>query len=153
MNVPSWSIQDLLPALLIVMLLIAVGLIGLRQRQLEERSELDEQTIQVLATLEGDVPSQLELEVAHHIEDGLVSLGRMARIATTIDDGLVTVRVSFGVGKSGEEALREVRNAVDRVCVDLLSGAPSMFLTYTIAPLHKAPGGQSWSVRRPVACA
>lgn len=152
MNVPSWSIHDLLPALLIVLLLIAVGLIGLRQRQLQELSELDEQTVQVLATLEGDVPSQLELEVAHHIEDGLVSLGRMERIATTIDDGLVTVRVSF-VDKSGEEALREVRNAVDRVCVDLLSGAPSMFLIYTIAMLRKAPGGQSWSVRRPAACA
>ena len=161
MNVSPWSVHELMLAVLAVVLLAALGLIGLRLLQLEEE---DTQTVQILATLEGEVPSQLELEVAHHIEDELASLGRMDRIATSIDDGLVTIRVSFGTDRDGEEVLREVRNVVDRVCVDLLSSAASpavsklaaagsMFLTYTVAPLRKASARHSWSVRRPLACA
>lgn len=173
MNVSTWTLHELVPTLPVVVLLVALGLAGWHVLQLQD-SEMDLQTIQILATLEGDAPSQLELAVAHQIEDELASLRRMDRIATTIDDGLVTIRVSFGIDRNADEVFHEVRNAVDRVCVDLLSGvassttsklatAGSMVLAYTVAPLRKAPGrsaaaglphgGQSWAVRRPVACA
>ncbi len=74
---------------------------------------MDLPTIQINATLEGAAPAQLETDVTRKIEDKLASLSRLDHITTTITDGTVVINVSFQLGKNGEEALNEVRNAVD----------------------------------------
>lgn len=143
MNVSSWSIRNPVPALLLFVLLTVLGIIGFRHLQIQDFPDMDLPTVQISATLEGAAPSQLETEVARKIEDKLASLGRLDHIVTTITDGAVAISVSFEIDKNGEEALSEVRNAVDSARADLpasmasptvskLTTAGSAFLTYTI---------------------
>lgn len=157
MNFSSWSIRNPVPALLLFALLTVMGLIGFRSLQIQDFPDMDLPTVQISATLEGAAPSQLETEVARKIEDKLASLSRLDHITTTITDGSVAISVSFEIDKNGEEALSEVRNAVDSVRADLPSSmasptvskittAGSAFLTYTIESGKLDQQDLSWFV-------
>ena len=162
MNVSSWSIRNPVPALLLFTLLSVLGIIGFRQLQIQDFPDMDLPTVQISATLEGAAPSQLETEVARKIEDKLASLSRIDHVATTITDGSVSISVSFEIDKNGEEALSEVRNAVDSARADLpssmasptvskLTTAGSAFLTYTIESGRMDDQDLSWFVDNDVA--
>lgn len=157
MNVSAWSIRNPVPALLIFVLLTVFGLIGFKHLQIQDFPDMDLPTVQISASLEGAAPSQLETEVARKIEDKLASLSRLEHITTTITDGAVSISVSFEIDKDGEEALSEVRNAVDSARADLppsmsaptvskITSAGSALLTYTIASSRMDEQDLSWFV-------
>ncbi|PTT43431.1 RND transporter, partial [Acidovorax sp. HMWF018] len=157
MNVSSWSIRNPVPALLLFALLTVLGLLGFRQLQIQDFPDMDLPTVQISATLEGAAPSQLETEVARKIEDKLASLSRLDHVTTTITDGSVAISVGFEIDKNGEEALSEVRNAVDSVRAELpasmasptvskITTAGGAFLTYTIESGRLDDQDLSWFV-------
>ncbi len=113
MNFSAWSIRNSVPAVLLFILLTASGLIAFDRLSVQNFPDMVLPTIQINATLEGAAPAQLETDVARKIEDKLASLSLLDHISTTITDGTVVINVSFQLGKNGEEALNEVRNAVD----------------------------------------
>ncbi|HEY5758837.1 MAG TPA: efflux RND transporter permease subunit [Steroidobacter sp.] len=157
MNFSSWSIRNPVPAVLVFILLTALGLLGFQRMDIQDLPDMDLPTIQVMATLEGAAPSQLETEVARKIEDKLASLARLDHITTTITDGSVSISISFELEKDSEEALSEVRNAVDSARADLpasmnsptiskLTTAGSALLTYTIESNRLDEQDLSWFV-------
>lgn len=162
MNISSWSIRNPVPAVLVFILLTVMGLIGFKSLQIQDFPDMDLPTIQVSATLEGAAPSQLETEVARKIEDKLASLTRLDHITTKITDGTVSISVSFEIDKDSEEALSEVRNAVDSARADLPSSmasptvskqtaASSALLTFTIESANLDDKDLSWFVDNNVA--
>lgn len=121
MNFSSLSIRNPVPAILLFILLTVGGLLAFDGLAVQNFPDMDVPTVQVNATLEGAAPAQLETEVARKIEDKLASLNRLDHVTTTISDGSVMINVSFEIGKNSEEALNEVRNAVDSASGDLPS--------------------------------
>ncbi|MBW9063029.1 efflux RND transporter permease subunit [Rhizobium herbae] len=121
MNFSAWSIRNPVPPILLFILLTVGGLIAFDRLAVQNFPDMDLPTIQVSATLEGAAPAQLETEVARKIEDRLASLSLLDHITTTVTDGSVSINVSFQLGKDSEEALNEVRNAVDSASGDLPS--------------------------------
>ena len=121
MNFSAWSIRNPVPAILLFILLTVGGLLAFDRLAVQNFPDMDLPTIQLSATLEGAAPAQLETEVARKIEDRLASLSLLDHITTTVTDGAVTINVSFQLGKDSEEALNEVRNAVDSASGDLPS--------------------------------
>lgn len=119
MNISSWSIRNPVPAILLFVLLTVGGMLAFDRLSVQNFPDMELPTIQVNASLEGAAPSQLETEVARKIEDRLSSLSLLSHINTTITDGSVSMSVSFELEKDGEQALNEVRNAVDGVRGDL----------------------------------
>jgi len=156
-NISSWSIRNPVPAVLLFILLTVLGLIGFNSLQIQDFPDMDLPTIQVSATLEGAAPSQLETEVARKIEDKLASLTRLDHITTKITDSTVSISASFEIDKDSEEALSEVRNAVDSARADLpssmasptvskLTSASTALLTYTIDSSKLDDKDLSWFV-------
>lgn len=143
MNVSSWSIRNPVPAILLFFLLTVLGVLGFQRLEIQDFPDMDLPTIEISASLEGAAPAQLETEVARKIEDKLASLTRLDHITTTITEGAVSISVSFQLDKDSEEALSEVRNAVDSARAELpagmnsptvsrLTAAGSAILTFTI---------------------
>ncbi|MGN7737192.1 efflux RND transporter permease subunit [Ensifer sp. 22564] len=119
MNFSSWSIHNPVPAILLFAMLTVGGLLGFKDLPVQNFPDMDLPTISIVASLDGAAPTQLETEVARVIEDNLSSLSRLDHITTTVTDGTVSIRVSFKLEKNSEEALNEVRNAVDSAKADL----------------------------------
>lgn len=134
MNFSAWAIRNPVPSLLLFALLTLVGLYSLNRLAIQDFPDMDLPTVTISASLEGAAPAQLETEVARKIEDKLASLTLLDHITTTITDGSVSINVSFDLEKDSEEALNEVRNAVDSAKPDL----PSKMNTPTVAKVTAA---------------
>lgn len=136
MNVSAWSIRNPVPAILLFALLTLLGCYSLVKLPIQDFPDMDLPTIKISASLEGAAPAQLETEVARKIEDQLTSLTKLDHVTTTITDGAVAISVTFELDKDAEEALNEVRNAVDAAKPDL----PSSMNTPTVSKVTAANG-------------
>ncbi len=157
MNFSAWAIRNPVPSILLFIVLSILGLYSLDKLAIQDFPDMDLPTISISASLEGTAPEQLETEVARKIEDKLASLSKLDHITTTITDGSVSISVSFEIDKNSEEALNEVRNAVDSAKADLptnmntptvskVTSASSALLTYSIEAANMKEDELSWFV-------
>lgn len=122
MNVSALSIRHPVPAVLLFIVLTVFGIVGFLRLEVQDFPDTDQPTVTINASLEGAAPEQMETEVARKIEDKLVSLRRLDHVTTTITEGNVSISVQFTIDKDANEAVEEVRNAVDSARTELPSG-------------------------------
>ena len=157
MNVSAWSIRNPIPAVMLFVLLSAIGLLGFNAMKVQQFPDIDLPTISISASLPGAAPAQLETEVARKIENAVAALQGVKNIYTKVQDGVALVTVEFRLEKPTQEALDDTRAAVQRVRADLpgelrdpviskvdLAGAP--ILTYTVASSKMDDVALSWFV-------
>lgn len=162
MNVSSWSIRNPIPAILLFLLLTLAGLMGFRSMKVQNMPDVDLPMVIVSASLPGAAPGQLETEVARKIENAVAALQGIKHIYTTIVDGTVTITIEFRLERPTQEALDDVRDAVNRIRSDLpgdlkdpvitksnIAGTP--ILTYTVASTRMDEESLSWFVDNEVA--
>jgi multidrug efflux pump subunit AcrB len=156
-NVSRWSIQNPVPAVLLFIMLTILGLMSFRAMKVQNFPDIDLPTIITTASLPGASPAQLETEVARKIENSIATLQGVKHIYTKVQDGTATVSTEFRLEKPTQEALDDVRDAVQRIRSDLpgdlrdpaitkmeLAGAP--ILTYTVSSSRMDDEALSWFV-------
>ncbi|MFC6338641.1 MMPL family transporter [Pseudomonas sp. CCM 7891] len=157
MNISALSIRHPVPAVMLFILLTIFGLLGFERLGIQDFPDMDLPVVVISASLEGAAPEQLETEVARKIEDKLTSLRLLKHVTTVITDGGVNISVSFDIDKDGNEALNEVRNAVDSAMpllpasldmpsVSRLTTSASPLLTYVIESDSLDEEALSWFV-------
>lgn len=157
MNVSAWSIRNPIAAAMLFVLLTFGGLIAFKSMKVQNFPDLDLPTITVSASLPGASPSQLENDVARRIENSIATLQGVKHITTRVQDGAVTLTTEFRLEKPVQEALDDVRAAVQKVRADLpgdlrdpvvtkLDLASQPVLAFTIASSRLDTEGLSWFV-------
>jgi multidrug efflux pump subunit AcrB len=162
MNVSAWCIRNPIPSVLLFIMLTLGGLLGFKQMKVQQFPDIDLPTVIVTASLPGAAPAQLETEVARKIENAVASVQRLKNIYTKVQDGVAIVTAEFRLEKPTQEALDDVRAAVQRVRADLpadlrdpviskaeLAGAP--ILTYTVSSTKMDGEALSWFVDNDIA--
>jgi len=156
-NVSAWSIRNPIPAVMLFVLLTLVGVMGFSAMKVQQFPDIDLPTITVSAALPGAAPAQMETEVARKIENAVSSLQGVKNLYTKVQDGQAVVTVEFRLEKPTQEALDDVRAAVQRVRAELpadlrdpvvskvdLAGSP--ILTYTVSSARMDDEALSWFV-------
>ena len=157
MNVSAWSIRNPIASLMVFVLLTLAGVIGYRAMKVQNFPDLDLPTISVTASLPGASPSQLETDVARKLENAIAPLQGLKHIYTKVQDGVVIITGEFRLEKPVQEALDEVRSAVQTARGDLpgdlrepivqkinLAGTP--VLAYTVRSARMDDEALSWWV-------
>jgi multidrug efflux pump subunit AcrB len=157
MNVSAWSIKNPIPAVMLFVLLTLAGLMSFKAMKVQQFPDLELPTVSVSAALPGAAPAQLETEVARKLENAIAPLSGLKNIYTNVSDGMVTITAEFRLEKSTQEAVDDVRSAVQQVRSDLpgdlrdpivskinLSGAP--ILAFTIRSGQMDDEALSWFV-------
>jgi multidrug efflux pump subunit AcrB len=142
MNISAWSIKNPIPAVMLFVMLTFAGMLSFNSMKVQQFPDLELPTITVVASLPGAAPAQLETEVARKIENAIAPLQGLKNIYTKVQDGGVTITAEFRLERSTQEAMDDVRSAVQGVRSDLpsdvrdpvvgkvnLSGAPILALT------------------------
>ena len=162
MNVSAWSIKNPIPAVMLFVLLTLAGIMSFKAMKVQQFPDLELPTVTVSAALPGAAPAQLETEVARKLENAIASLQGLKNIYTNVQDGSVTVTAEFRLERSTQEAVDDVRSAVQQVRSDLpsdlrdpivskinLSGAP--ILAFTIRSNTMDAEALSWFVDNTIA--
>jgi multidrug efflux pump subunit AcrB len=157
LNVSSWSIRNPIPAVMLFVLLSVAGFIAFGAMKVQNFPDLDLPTITVNASLPGAAPSQLETDVARKLENALAPLQGLKHITTKVQDGAVAITAEFRMEKPVQEAVDDVRSAVQGVRADLpsdlrdpivqkinLAGTP--VLAYTVRSSRMDDEALSWLV-------
>ena len=161
MNVSAWSIRNPVPGLVLFVLLSLAGLLTFKSMKVQNFPDLDLPTVIVNAALPGAAPGQMETEVARKIENAVVSVQGLKNIYTKVQDGSVVITCEFRIEKPGQEALDEIRSAVNGIRSELpadlmepvikkLDFAGTPVLAFTIASPQFDEEGMSWFVDQTV---
>ncbi|MDP3700593.1 MAG: efflux RND transporter permease subunit [Hylemonella sp.] len=142
MNVSAWSIRNPIPAVMLFVMLTFAGLLSFSAMKVQNFPDLELPTVTVTASLPGAAPAQLETEVARKLENAIAPLAGLKNLYTKVQDGGVLLTAEFRLEKPTQEAVDDVRSAVQGVRADLpgdlrdpiigkinLSGAPILALT------------------------
>ena len=119
MNVSAWSIRNPIPAAMLFVLLSVAGWLSFRSMKVQQMPDLDLPMVIVSAALPGAAPVQLETEVARKLENAVAPLQGVKNIYTVVNDGSVSITVEFHLEKPTQEAVDDVRSAVQGVRADL----------------------------------
>ena len=115
MNFSAWAIKQPIPSVLLFVVLTLAGIVGFRALPIQNQPDLDLPTVVVNAALPGATPSSLETEVTRKIEDSVATLTGVSHITSTVNDGVSVTRIEFVLEKDVQEAVNDVRNAVDSI--------------------------------------
>jgi multidrug efflux pump subunit AcrB len=157
MNVSAWSIRNPIPAVMLFVLLTFGGLLAFNAMKIQNFPDIDLPTVTVTASLPGAAPSQLETDVARKLENSIATVQGLKHITTKVQDGTATLIVEFRLEKPVQEAVDDVRSAIQRVRADLpadvrdpvvtkLDLAAQPVLAFTIASTKLDAPSLSWFV-------
>ena len=118
-NVSSWSIKNPIPAVMLFVMLCFAGMVSFGSMKVQNFPDIDLPTITVTASLPGTAPAQMETEVARKIENAIASLQGLKHITTKVQDGSAIISAEFRLEKPIQEALDDVRSAVNRIRSEL----------------------------------
>ena len=160
-NVSSWSIRNPIPAVMLFVLLTLAGFIAFGSMKVQNFPDLDVPTISITASLPGTAPSQLETDVARKLENALAPLQGLKHITTKVQDGSVSITAEFRMEKPSQEAVDDVRSAIQGVRADLpgdlrdpvvqkLNLAGSPVLAYTVRSSRMDDEALSWLVDKDI---
>ena len=162
MNFSAWSIKNPVPAVLLFVLLTLGGLYSFKAMKVQNFPDMDLPTVTVTAALPGAAPAQMEGEVARKLENALAPLQGLKNLYTKVQDGTVAITAEFRLEKPVQEAVDDVRSAIQGVRADLpadlrdpivsklnVSGSP--MLAYTIRSAQLDDEALSWFVDYTVA--
>jgi HAE1 family hydrophobic/amphiphilic exporter-1 len=115
MNFSAWSIRNPVAPLLAFFLLMFMGIQAFNKLPITRFPNIDVPVISVSVTQSGAAPSELESQVTKIIEDAVAGIAGIDNIQSTITDGVSTTAVVFNIEVPTNQALQDVKDAVDRV--------------------------------------
>ena len=119
MNFSAWSIRNPIAPLLAFFLLMYVGIQSFYTLPITRFPNIDVPVIAVTVTQSGAAPAELELQVTKEIEDAVAGIEGVDDIISTVTDGSSVTSVLFEIEKPTNQALQDVKDAIDRIRSDL----------------------------------
>lgn len=115
MNFSAWSIRNPVAPLLAFFLLMFMGIQAFNKLPITRFPNIDVPVISVAVSQSGAAPSELESQVTKLIEDAVAGIAGIDYIQSNITDGLSSTAVIFNIEVPTNQALQDVKDAVDRI--------------------------------------
>ncbi len=119
MNVSAWSIRNPVPSLVLFVVLMLLGIFTFQTLPITRFPNIDVPVISVTVTQAGAAPSELETQVTREVEDAVANLTGVKHVSSTITDGQSVTAIEFRLEVPADEALNDVKDAIDKIRADL----------------------------------
>ena len=156
-NVSAWSIRQPVPALVLFMVLIALGWVSFADLPVTRFPNIDVPIVQVRITQAGAAPSELEVQVSKKVEDAIAGVNGIKHQTSAVTEGSSITTIEFRLEVNQDRALNDVKDAVSRIRAELprtidepivtrieIEGLP--IVTYGARAPGKTPEELSWFV-------
>ncbi|PDS75486.1 efflux RND transporter permease subunit [Rhizobium sp. L43] len=129
MNFSAWSIRNPIAPLLAFCLLIFIGIQSFNKLPITRFPNIDVPLVSISVTQSGASPAELEMQVTKEIEDAIASITGIDEISSTVTDGSSQTNVMFRMEVPTEQAVQDVKDAIDRIRSDLPATAEAPIVT------------------------
>ena len=119
MNFSAWSIRNPVAPLLAFFLLMIMGWQSFNSLPITRFPNIDFPLVSVTVAQSGAAPAELESQVTKEVEDAVAGLTGVKNVTSTVTDGLSTTLVEFRMEVATEQAVQDVKDAVDGIRGDL----------------------------------
>ena len=119
MNISAWSIRQPIPALVLFVLLLALGIVAFRGMAVTRFPNIDVPIVAVTVTQAGAAPAELRNQVTKKVEDAVASITGVKHINSTITDGTSLTAIEFYFEVNSDRAINDVKDAISRIRGDL----------------------------------
>ena len=121
-NISAWSIRNpVVPLVLFTGLLIA-GIISFMRMDVTNNPDIDFPAVSISISQPGAAPTEIETQITQRVESAVRSLNGVDEINAQASEGNTNIFVQFQIGVSPDQAVNDVKNAVDQIRGDLPDG-------------------------------
>jgi len=156
-NISAWSIRRPVPALVLFMVLLALGWTSFANLPVTRFPNIDVPIVQVRISQAGAAPAELEVQVTKRIEDAVAGVNGIKHQTSAVTEGASITTIEFRLEVNQDRALNDVKDAISRIRSELprtidepiitrleIEGLP--IVTYGARAPGKTPEELSWFV-------
>jgi HAE1 family hydrophobic/amphiphilic exporter-1 len=114
-SLPSFGVRNPVPANLLMLAAIGVGLFSAATLRREFFPEVEADIARVSVIYPGASPEELEQSMILKVEDALVDIDAVKRIRTSISEGSASLMVEFEDGADIDGSVEDLERALDRL--------------------------------------
>ena len=129
MNFSAWSIRNPIAPLLVFFLLMYVGINSFNKLPITRFPNIDVPVVAITVTQSGASPAELEMQVTKEVEDAIAGITGVDEINSTVTDGSSQTVVMFRLEVPTNQAVQDVKDAIDRIRGDLPSSVDEPVVT------------------------
>ncbi|MCQ2003444.1 efflux RND transporter permease subunit [Rhizobium sp. NRK18] len=115
MNFSAWSIRNPVAPLLAFGMLLFMGYQSFMNLPITRFPNIDVPIVSVVVTQSGASPAELEAQVTKEVEDAVSGISGVDEIQSTVSDGSSQTAVVFRMEVPTNQALQDVKDAIDRI--------------------------------------
>jgi multidrug efflux pump subunit AcrB len=118
-NISAWSIRNPIPAILLFIVLVALGLMAFSKLPVTRFPNIDIPLVSVTVIDPGVAPSELETQITKRIEDAVANISGVKNVTSTLTEGTSLTTVEFRLEVDTQTAVNDVKDAVELIRADL----------------------------------
>ena len=120
--ISAWSIRNpIVPIVLFIGLTLA-GLVSFMNMDVQNNPDIEFPVVIASIAQPGAAPSEIENQITQKVEASVRTLPGVRNISSTANEGSSTTVVEFEIGTDVDQAVNEVKNAIDQVRGELPEG-------------------------------
>jgi multidrug efflux pump subunit AcrB len=121
-NISAWSIRNPIVPIVLFITLVIAGLVSFARMDIQQQPDIEFPMVIVQINQPGAAPTEIENQITQRIESAVRSIAGVSSISSTASEGSSRTMIEFQLGEDINQAVNEVKNAVDRIRSDLPDG-------------------------------
>lgn len=121
-NISAWSIRNPVIPLVLFTALLFAGILSFARMDVVNNPDIEFPGVNVTISQPGAAPTEIENQITQRVESAVRSISGVRNISSTAREGSSNTFVEFEIGTDVNDAVSEVKNAVDSVRGSLPDG-------------------------------
>ena len=127
-NISAWSIRNpVVPIVLFVGLTLA-GIVSFMRMEVQNQPDIEFPLVIASISQPGAAPTEIETQITQRVESAVRSIDGVRTISSTASEGSSSTMVEFQIGTDINQAVNEVKNAIDQIRGELPDGIMEPFV-------------------------
>ena len=119
LNVSAWAIRKPIPALVLFVVLTALGIVHFRSLPVTQMPNIDVPIVMITVSQPGSAPSELETQVTKKVENAVAGVAGVKHITSSISEGTSITTIEFHLETAVDRAVNDTRDAVTKIRTEL----------------------------------
>lgn len=121
-NISAWCIRNPIVPIVLFAGLILAGVVSFSRMQIQNDPDIEFPVVRVIISQPGAAPTEIEKQITQKVEAAVRTINGIESIGSTASEGMSATGIQFQIGVDVNEAVNEVKNAVDQARGDMPDG-------------------------------